>query len=48
VLGQEPGILGVERGHARRVARVEKRLEPVGEPLDFLVLERRQRHHASP
>jgi hypothetical protein len=48
VLGQEPGVLGVERGHARGVARVEQRLELAGELLDFLVLQRGQRHHGFP
>jgi hypothetical protein len=47
VLGQEPGVLGVERGHARRVARVEQRLELAGELLDFFLSQRRQRHHGS-
>lgn len=48
VLGQEPGVLGIVRGHAGGVARVEQRLELAGELLDFLVLQRGQRHHVSP
>jgi hypothetical protein len=48
VFGEEPGVLGVERGHARGVARVEQRLELAGELLDFLVLQRGQRRHVSP
>jgi|SRR5215469_8897748 len=48
VIGQQPGVLGVERRHADRVAGVEQLLELARELLNRLLVQGCQRHRGLP